>query len=155
MKALIAKAVGALLVLVLTFTLGYQVRDSKANRESLQAQLTYTTQLEEARKGMQEAMNDLSTKWLAHQKGAKEQAAGTVSRLTDAGITLRVRLADAKVASVLDSNRREPYVTAELHGDTSRFLIGEAQRADTQVTLLQEAIRTLQEQPIEQGRQKP
>lgn len=150
MRALIAKAVGAFfvvaLVIGLTFALGYNVRDNKAEREAHTALIEHQKQLEEARKASQGELNAISTEWWQKVRNTKVEAAGTVADLRADGIRLRVELADATVCAVTGSCGPGPDGKAELSGRAAEFLVGQAKRADDQVEALQEVIRALQKE---------
>lgn len=144
MKALIAKAVGVFLVLLLSFGLGYSYRDGAATKEALQQQIAHNEQLEDLRVRTQGGLNEIAKEWQKHLAEREAKAAGTIARLTADGVRLRVQLADATVCSVTGDCGRKPDGRAELHPDAAEFLVGQAQRADAQVKALQEVIRKLQ-----------
>lgn len=144
MQALIAKAVGAFLVLVLSFALGYTYRDGKAEQEALIAENTHLKQLNVERASLQGALDEISGAWFAENRKVQGDADRAIAQLRADGIRLRVQLADALVSSVTGNGGSEPNDRAELHPDASRFLVGEAKRADAQVRALQETVRKLQ-----------
>lgn len=150
MKALIAKAVGAFfvvaLVIGLTFAWGYTVRDNEAQQEALTAQIKHQTELEKQRKAAQGEHDEISKQWQAALAANKRDAAGTVAQLRADGVRLRVELADARVCAVTGSCGPNPDGKAELSSRASEFLVGQAKRADDQVTALQGVIRTLQKE---------
>ncbi|MEJ3666525.1 lysis system i-spanin subunit Rz [Stutzerimonas stutzeri] len=143
-QALIAKAVGAFLVLVLSFALGYTYRDGKADKEALAQQNTHLIQLNKEREALQGALDEISGAWHAENRKVQGDADRTIATLRSDGIRLRVQLADAVVSSVTGNSGSDPDGRAELHPDASRFLVGEAKRADAQVRALQETVRKLQ-----------
>lgn len=155
MQALIAKAVGAFLVLVLSFSLGYSYRDGKADQEALIAENTYLKQLNVEREALQGALDEVSGAWQAQLNKVRFDADRTVADLRAAGIRLRVQLADSTVCTVTGSCGPEPDGRAELHPEASGFLIGEAKRADAQVKALQETVRKLQGGPHAQEKDRP
>jgi hypothetical protein len=144
MQALIAKAVGAFLVLILAFGLGYTYRDAEATKEALQLTKEHIEQLEDLRVRTQRGLNAISEEWKKHLEETQSKAAGTIARLNADGVRLRIQLADATKRSTTGDCRPEPDGRAELHPDAAGFLIRQAQRADAQVKALQEVIRTLQ-----------
>jgi len=144
MQALIAKAVGAFLVLVLSFSLGYSYRDGKADQEALIVENTHLRQINQEREALQGALDEISGAWQAQVNKVQFDADRAVSDLRAAGIRLRVQLADATVSSVTGQCGPEPDGRAELHPDASGFLIGQAKRADAQVKALQDVVKTLQ-----------
>lgn len=158
MKALIAKAVGAFfvvaLVIGLTFALGYNVRDNKAQKEALTAQNTYLKQLEEQREAAQGELDEISKEWRKKLADTKAGAASTVAQLRADGVRLRVELADARVCAVTGDCGPEPDGKAELSSRAAEFLVGQAKRADDQIESLQDVIRSLQKKEVagEQGR---
>lgn len=150
MRALIAKAVGAFfvvaLVMGLTFAWGYSVRDDKAKREALTAQITFQKELDEQRKTSQGELDAISKEWQQKLNASKTDAAGTVAKLRADGVRLRVELADARVCAVTGRCGPDADGKAELSSRAAEFLIGQAKRADDQVEALQAVIRSLQKE---------
>ena len=144
MQTLIAKALGVFSVLALTFSLGYSHRDNKADQEALIAQNNYLKQLNVERESFQGALDEISGAWQAQVHKIQFDADRAVGDLRTAGIRLRVQLADATVSSVTGQCGPEPDGRAELHPDAAGFLIGQAKRADAQVTALQDVVKVLQ-----------
>lgn len=85
---------------------------------------------------------------MQQQEERAATTASTISALHADGYRLRIELADAKVAAVTGDGGREPDGKAELSDRSSEFLIGQARKADEQVTALQDVIRVLQEEHI-------
>lgn len=109
------------------------------------AQIALMKQKEEHRVQLQETQSKIESEWRQKNQLVASAAARTVDELRGSNIRLSVKLADATVASVTDGNQCRANGRAELHRETSEFLIGEAQRADAQVKALQATIRNLQE----------
>jgi hypothetical protein len=107
-------------------------------------QLTASQALEEERATTQRALADLSNNWQAHLAASKASANRTVNGLRSDGIRLSVALADSTVRCVTGDGRSISNGRAELREDSAEFLVGEAQRADAQVTYLQGVVKTLQ-----------
>ena len=146
-QALIAKAVGAFLVLAFVWFSGYSHRDHKADLEALAQRNEYLTQLEEERTTLQGELNEITTRWNQETAQRPSDTADLVADLRDRNIRLRVQLADTVVASVTGDSEPSADGRAELHPDAAAFLIGEAQRADSQVKALQNTVRALQGGP--------
>ena len=142
-KGLLGLLCACLVVLGIYFK-GYHDSDQKHIKEAAETALAYRQKQEEERELSQKALADISLQWQAYLADQSKLAQGTISRLRDAGISLRVKLADATVRSVTSAGRPVPDGYADLSEDTSRFLIEQAQRADRQVTSLQQTIRELQ-----------
>lgn len=109
------------------------------------AQIALMKQKEEHRVQLQETQSKIESEWRQKNQLVASAAARTVDELRGSNIRLSVKLADATIASVTDGNQCRADDRAELHRETSEFLIGEAQRADAQVKALQATIRNLQE----------
>lgn len=122
---------------------GYHDSDTKHLHEATQAALAYRTKQEEEREASQKALAEISQQWQAHLENKTALAQGAIDRLRDDGISLRVKLADATVRSITSPGGPVADGYAELHPNTSRFLVEQAQRADAQVTALQKIIHEL------------
>nr|WP_085589376.1 lysis system i-spanin subunit Rz [Pseudomonas sp. B14(2017)] len=146
LQTLIAKAVGVSLLVGLSFLGGYLYRDGTANREALEHQVTAFEQTDRMRQDMQGELYAISERYTASQANADAQSASTIAQLHSDGIRLRIELADAKESAVTGSGRCEPDGYAELSDRSAEFLIGQARKADDQVTALQQTIRVLQEE---------
>ena len=107
-------------------------------------QLAAARQLEVERETTQRALADISKNWQSYLASSKGNADRVLNDLRSNGISLQVKLNDALVSCVTSSGGPVPNGYAELHPDTSRFLIEQAQRADAQVSGLQETVRALQ-----------
>lgn len=142
-KGLLGLLCACLVVLGIYFK-GYHDSDQKHLKEAAETALAYRQKQEEERELSQKALADISLQWQAYLADQSKLAQGTISRLRDAGIGLRVKLADATVRSVTSAGRPVPDGYADLSEDTSRFLIEQAQRCDAQVMGLQGVIRELQ-----------
>lgn len=142
-KGLLGLACACLIVLWVYFK-GYHDSDTKHLLEAQSAELTFNRKQEEEREKSQAALADISKQWQAYLAQKSSVAQGTIDRLRADGISLRVQLADATVRSVTSDGRPIPNGYADLSENTSRFLIEQAQRADAQVTALQQTIRELQ-----------
>ena len=146
-QALIAKAVGAFLVIAIVWFSGYSYRDHKADLEALTQHNAHLTQLEEERTALQGELNEITTRWNQETTERNSGTADIIADLRDRNIRLRVQLADTVVASVTGDGEPSADGRAELHPDAAAFLIGEAQRADSQVNALQNTVRALQGGP--------
>lgn len=142
-KGLLALVCACLIALGI-YLKGYHDSDTKHLLEAQSAQLAFNKKQEEEREKSQAALADISKQWQAYLAKKSSVAQGTIDRLRSDGISLRVQLADATVRSISSDGRSVPNGYAELHPNTSRFLIEQAQRADHQVTALQQTIRELQ-----------
>lgn len=123
---------------------GYYDSDQKHLKETAETALVFRQKQEEERELSQKTLADISVQWQTYLANQSKLAQRTIDRLRDDGIGLHVKLADATVRSVTSSGRPIPNGYAELHPDTSRFLIEQAQRCDAQVTGLQGVIKELQ-----------
>lgn len=120
--------------------------EAEAHTKKLnEAQIELLRLKEEHRVQLQETQSHIEAEWRQKNALVTSAASRTVDELRGSNIRLSVKLADATVASVTDSNQCRADGRAELHRETSEFLIGEAQRADAQVKALQDTIRNLQE----------
>ncbi|WAT31179.1 hypothetical protein OZ428_12840 [Pseudomonas sp. GXZC] len=126
------------------YSKGWHDRDIKASNEKAQAQIQFNSKREEERAATQKALNEVSKNWQVYSANSKGMAQRTIDRLRDDGIRLSVKLADSTVCNVTGSCGPVSNGKAELHQDTSRFLIEQAQRADEQVNALQQIVRRLQ-----------
>ena len=133
----------ACLIVLGVYLKGYHDSDTKHLLEAQSAELAFNKKQEEEREKSQAALADISKQWQTYLAQKSSVAQGAIDRLSADGISLRVQLADATVRSVTANGRPIPNGYAELHPDASRFLIGQAQRADAQVTALQQTIREL------------
>lgn len=154
-QALIAKAVGAFLILALVWLHGYSTRDHRAEQEALAQQNEHLIQLDREREALQGALDEVSGAWQAQAHKIQGDADRALADLRSRNIRLRVQLADTKVTSVTGQGGPEPDGRAELHPDASRFLIGQAQRADAQVKALQATVRALQGGPDASQKDRP
>lgn len=126
---------------------------TKGYSDSTEAHLKKTTQAENAlikqeevhRAQLQENQLALEDEWRQKSQMVASSAAVLVDDLRNRNVRLSVKLADLTVASVQDSNQCRADGRAELHREAAEFLIGEAQRADAQVTALQGTIKNLQQ----------
>lgn len=134
----------ACLVVFGIYSKGYHDADLKASHEKAQELLDLNTKQEEERAATQKALNEVSKNWQAYSAESKAMSQRTIDKLRNDGIGLSVQLADATVCNVTGSCRPVPNGRAELHQDTSRFLVEQAQRADEQVKALQQIVRRLQ-----------
>jgi len=134
----------ACLIVLGVYLKGYHDSDTKHLLEAQTAELAFNKKQEEEREKSQAALADISNQWQAHLAQKSSLAQGTIDRLRADGIGLRVQLADATVRGLSACSGPIFDGYAELHPDTSRFLIEHAQRADAQVTALQQTIRELQ-----------
>lgn len=123
---------------------GWHDRDVKASNEKAQERIQLNSEREEERAATQKALNEVSNNWQDYSANSKAVADRTIDRLRADGIRLSVQLADSTVCNVTGSCGPVSNGKAELHPDTSRFLIEQAQRADEQVTALQQIVRRLQ-----------
>ncbi|TKK39966.1 hypothetical protein PflCFBP13517_18385 [Pseudomonas fluorescens] len=123
---------------------GYHDSDQKHLKEAAETALVFRQKQEEERELSQRTLADISLQWQAYLAKKSEVAQGTIDRLRNDGVSLRVKLADATVRSVTSSGRPVPDGYADLSEGTSRFLIEQAQRCDAQVMGLQGVIKELQ-----------
>lgn len=93
------------------------------------------------RDDIQAKLNETARKWAEDQKRSQSAATITVDRLTESGVRLRVKLADATVEAVQGYNRGKSDGRAELHRETSEALIGITQDADRHVKALQDSLK--------------
>lgn len=142
-KGLLGLACACLIALGI-YLKGYHDSDTKHLLEAQSAALAFNKKQEEEREKSQAALADISKQWQEYLAQKSSVAQGTIDRLHSNGISLRVQLADATVRSVTSDGRSVRNGYADLSADTSRFLIEQAQRADHQVTALQQIIRELQ-----------
>lgn len=142
-KGLLGLACACLIALGIYFK-GYSDSDTKHQNEAVKAELAFNKKQEEEREKSQAALADISKQWQAYLAQKSAVAQGTIDRLRADGISLSVELADVRVCAITGSCGPVPNGRAELSENTSRFLIEQAQRADAQVTALQQTIRELQ-----------
>ncbi|QNJ57531.1 Rz-like spanin [Pseudomonas phage PlaquesPlease] len=143
-KELVAGIILFLAALGLAYTKGHSDATDKLTIEHQAAQLAAARQLEVERETTQRTLADISKNWQDYLKASSSTAARTLDDLSAAGIGLRVKLNDALVSCVKRDGGQLTDGRADLHKDTSRFLIEQAQRADAQVRGLQETVRALQ-----------
>lgn len=93
------------------------------------------------RDDIQAKLNETAKGWAEDQARSKSIASGTVDRLTQSDVRLRVKLADATIEAVQGYNRGVTDGRAELHRETSEALIGITQDADRHVKALQESLK--------------
>lgn len=129
----------------LIYAKGYEDSTETHTKKLNEAQIALMKQKEEHRVQLQETQGKIEGEWRQKNQLVASAAARTVDELRGSNIRLSVKLADATIASVTDGNQCRADGRAELHRETSEFLIGEAQRADAQVKALQATIRNLQE----------
>lgn len=142
-KGLLGLLCACLVVLGIYFK-GYHDSDQKHLKEATETALVFRQKQEEERELSQKALADISVQWQTYLANQPKVAQRTIDRLRNDNISLLVKLGDATVRSVTSSGRPVPNGYAELHTDTSRFLIEQAQRCDAQVTGLQGVIKELQ-----------
>lgn len=106
-------------------------------------QASEVTRIQGERDEIQTQLNEVSARWAASQKGAQGTASGTVDRLTESNVRLRVKLADTTIEAVQGYNRGKSDGKAELHRETSEALIELTQDADRQVEALQDSLRAV------------
>ncbi|QVW21412.1 hypothetical protein KJF94_15980 [Pseudomonas hormoni] len=126
------------------YSKGWHDRDLKASNDKAQELLQLNSEREEERAATQKVLNEISRNWQDYSTNSKAMAQRTIDMLRNDGIRLSVQLADSTVCNVTGSCRSVSNGNAELHPNTSRFLIEQAQRADEQVTALQQIVRRLQ-----------
>lgn len=90
---------------------------------------------------IQAKLNETAKNWAEDQARSEGTARGTVDRLTESNVRLRVKLADATIEAVQGYNRGQSDGKAELHRETSEALIRITQDADRQVEALQDTLR--------------
>ena len=124
---------------------GYSDSTETHTKKLNEAQIELLNQKEAHRVQLQETQSALEAEWRQKNALVQSAAARTVDELRSSNVRLSVKLADVTVASVTGGDQCRADGRAELHRETSEFLIGEAQRADSQVKALQATIRNLQE----------
>lgn len=136
---------GALVLggLILVYTKGHSDATDTLTIAHQSQLLAASQRLEEQRVAQQAALAAINEKWLSASATPSVSSAPVLADLRDRNIRLRVQLADAIVSSVTGGGGSEPDGYAELHPDASRFLVEQAQRADAQVTALQDTVRVL------------
>lgn len=135
---------GTVVILGAVYFAGDHNATQRANYKAEQVLTQTLRKQEEERADAQRAMADISKQWQTYTAEREARSNAVLSSLRDSGIRLQVQLADAKRDSVTNSGRPLANGYAELHENTSRFLIGEAQRCDAQVSALQQTIRRMQ-----------
>lgn len=90
---------------------------------------------------IQEVLNETARNWAEDQARSESIAHGTVDRLAESNVRLRVKLADATVEAVQGYNRGQSDGRAELHRETSEALIRITQDADRHVKALQDSLK--------------
>ncbi|WZX11507.1 Rz-like lysis protein [Pseudomonas phage YZU-PF-006] len=128
----------------LAYSKGHSDATDKLTIEHQAVQLAAARQLEVERATTQKAIADISKEWQGYLATSSESADRTIAGLRDRGIGLQVKLNDAIVSCVKRDGGQLTDGRADLHPDTSRFLIEQAQRADAQVRGLQNTVRALQ-----------
>lgn len=128
----------------LTYAKGHSDATDSLTIKYQTEQLAAARQLEVERDTTQRALADVSKNWQDYLSTSKASADRTIAGLRSDGIRLSVALSDATVKCVTADGRPLADGRAELREDVSRFLVGQAQRADAQVKGLQETIKTLQ-----------
>lgn len=93
------------------------------------------------RDDIQAKLNETARKWAEDKAWTESAASSTVDRLTESGVRLRVKLADATVEAVQGYNRGLTDGRAELHRETAEALIGITQDADRHVKALQDSLK--------------
>lgn len=124
---------------------GYADASEAHTMKVTQAENALIKQEEVHRVQLQENQMAIDTEWREKSQMVASSAAVLVDDLRNRNVRLSVKLADLTVASVQDSNQCRADGRAELHRETSEFLVGEAQRADAQVKALQGTIKNLQQ----------
>ena len=128
----------------LAYAKGHSDATDKLTLEHQAAQLAAVRQLEVERETTQRTLADISKKWQSYLSTSSASADRTIAGLRDRGIGLQVKLNDALVSCVKRDGGQLVDGRADLHPDTSRFLVEQAQRADAQVRGLQDTVRALQ-----------
>lgn len=131
----------------LVYAKGHSDATDSLTLEYQTQQLAAARQLEVERETTQRALADVAKNWQDYLSTSKASADRTIAGLRSDGIRLQVKLNDSIVSCVKRDGGSITDGRAELHPDTARFLIEQAQRADAQVTALQETVRTLQGEP--------
>lgn len=129
--------------LILVYTKGHSDATDTLTIAHQTQLLAASQRLEEQRAAQQAALAAINKQWLTVSTKPSVSSDPVLADLRDRNIRLRVKLADSIVSSVTGSGGPELDAPAELHPDTSRFFIEQAQRADAQVTALQETVRVL------------
>jgi len=128
----------------LVYTKGHSDATDSLTIKHQSEQLAAARQLEVERETTQQALADVSKNWQAYLATSTSSADRVLDDLRGRNVGLQVKLADSIVSCVTSGGRSVTDGRAELHEDTSRFLIEQAQRADAQVSGLQGTVRALQ-----------
>jgi hypothetical protein len=128
----------------LVYTKGHSDATDSLTLKHQTEQLAAARQLEVERDTTQKALADVSKNWQAYLATSASSANRILDDLRGRNVGLQVKLSDSIVSCVTSNGGLITDGRAELHPDTSRFLIEQAQRADAQVTGLQKTVRALQ-----------
>ena len=145
LKEILMWAILMLVACGVIYAKGYDDSSEAHLRKVTQAENALIKQEEVHRVQLQENQMAIDTEWRQKSQMVASSAAVLVDDLRNRNVRLSVKLADLTVASVKDSNQCRADGRAELHRETSEFLVGEAQRADAQVKALQGTITNLQQ----------
>lgn len=128
----------------LTYAKGHSDATDSLTIKHQTEQLAAVRQLEVERDTTQKALADVSKNWQAYLATSQSSADRLLADLRSRNVGLQVKLSDSIVSCVTSSGGLITDGRADLHPDTSRFLIQQAQRADAQVRGLQDTVKTLQ-----------
>ncbi|WYW04394.1 Rz-like spanin [Pseudomonas phage vB_PpuP-Kurepalu-2] len=107
-------------------------------------QLVAARQLEVERETTQRTLADISLAWKKQLDQSSSAAAATVADLKSRNISLSIQAADGLVCRTLGGSGPVVNGRIPIRDEDAQFLIGEAKRADQQITALQGVIKTLQ-----------
>jgi hypothetical protein len=137
---------GALAGLLFTagvFASGYHFGGSSERTEALKTLNENQQNWEAKRNELQEIITVSSKAFAERQAQAEGTANRTLADLRSGNIKLRVKLADATIASLQSCSGAISDGRAELHPATAQALVRITQDADSQVQALQEIVRGL------------
>ncbi|AWH14585.1 endopeptidase [Pseudomonas phage 22PfluR64PP] len=137
-------ALKILLVLGAVLAFGWFAREDGKDVATLKCAGEHSSELlriQGERDEIQAKLNSTAKAWAEDQARSKSIASGTVDRLAQSDVRLRVKLADATIEAVQGYNRGKSDGRAELHRETSEALIGITQDADRHVKALQESLK--------------
>lgn len=124
-----------------TYFIGMAEGNKRASVKCAGEQSAQLIRFQGERDAIQQKLNESAQKWAEDQKRSESLAASTVDSLTESGIRLRVKLADATIEATQGYNRGVTDGRAELHRETAEGLVRVAQDADRHVKALQDALK--------------
>lgn len=143
MKAVALKFLLGLGAVLLIVTLIWKDGEQSATLKCAGERSSELIRIQGERDEIQKELDRVSANWAEGQARAQSTASGTVDRLAESNVRLRVKLADATIEAVQGYNRGITDGKAELHRETSEALIQLTQDADRQVEALQDSLRAV------------